>query len=651
MRSSRPPSVSSVVRYQAARRRAHGPRALRPDPARHAADASSASGSPPRAARTSGTTSRSRRSSALARRVKVAEKQLNVTLPGPRGDRARDRLRPAGGRRVLGRLALRHGDADPGRPGDEDDLAPLDPARSRRADLLPEAGRRRRSATDRSTQAYADCGSAGHARHGQAPDEPPDQLPDHGQLPRLQGDRRQDRRDLARRRPPLLPRQQRHRGRELREHQPPARLPAPDRRAGARLRPLPPHRRRLPPDRAPAGVRARAQGAVRAATSSLLELPSLVPIAHAQRRGRRRRSSDKRGRSAGCSSRLAPPGRPLLPGQDRGRHRRQRDERLDRRTSSRRSTSSPIPTSRSSKAANAAALGIEDEAEDRRAAGLEDDRPRAERQRRRRLRRERLVPARAARLRDGAAARQRRAERADAELLPHADLLRQARRRARRRRRTRSRSSSCPPTSGRCRRTRSCARSTRARCSSSSLGETFHNELVTPAAAAAGAGARAADRPLRRDDGARACCSRSQQPRAVHARGADGARASSSYPDTQYGDVASRLYWIDKKHHRRRSGSSSRTGAGEYWGIEETNMPNPPILADKSFQRRPQGPRVPALLLGLEPAHGRAARARHELLGREHAARLALERDDARDRQGPQAAHSAASRVRRRWLR
>ncbi len=32
-----------------------------------------------------------------------------------------------------------------------------------------------------------------------------------------------------------------------------------------------------------------------------------------------------------------------------------------------------------------------------------------------------------------------------------------------------------------------------------------------------------------------------------------------------------------------------KTGAGEYWGIEETNMPNPPVLADKSFQHNIKG--------------------------------------------------------------
>jgi len=59
----------------------------------------------------------------------------------------------------------------------------------------------------------------------------------------------------------------------------------------------------------------------------------------------------------------------------------------------------------------------------------------------------------------------------------------------------------------------------------------------------------------------------------------------SSYPDNQYGDVASRLYWIDKQHHDKAIRLVFRTGAGEYWGIEETNMPNPPILADRSFHR------------------------------------------------------------------
>ena len=60
---------------------------------------------------------------------------------------------------------------------------------------------------------------------------------------------------------------------------------------------------------------------------------------------------------------------------------------------------------------------------------------------------------------------------------------------------------------------------------------------------------------------------------------------ASSSPDDQYGDIAARLYWIDKGEHARAVRLVFRTGAGEYWGVEETDMPNPPILSDKSFQR------------------------------------------------------------------
>ncbi len=64
---------------------------------------------------------------------------------------------------------------------------------------------------------------------------------------------------------------------------------------------------------------------------------------------------------------------------------------------------------------------------------------------------------------------------------------------------------------------------------------------------------------------------------------------SSSYPDDQYGDVSHRLYWIDKAHHDKAITLVFKTGAGEYWDVEETNMPNPPVLADKSFQHNIKG--------------------------------------------------------------
>ena len=88
-------------------------------------------------------------------------------------------------------------------------------------------------------------------------DRAPDQLPDHGQLPRLHPGRGQARRDLDRRRPPLLPFEQRHVTRLVRPllgDQPPTGLPATKRLAGARLRPLPAHRRRHLPQCAPAAV-------------------------------------------------------------------------------------------------------------------------------------------------------------------------------------------------------------------------------------------------------------------------------------------------------------------------------------------------------------------------------------------------------------
>ncbi len=64
---------------------------------------------------------------------------------------------------------------------------------------------------------------------------------------------------------------------------------------------------------------------------------------------------------------------------------------------------------------------------------------------------------------------------------------------------------------------------------------------------------------------------------------------SSSYPDDQFGDKAARLYWIDKRHHDKAIRLVFKTGAGEYWGIEETNMPSPPVLADKSFEHNIKG--------------------------------------------------------------
>ena len=56
----------------------------------------------------------------------------------------------------------------------------------------------------------------------------------------------------------------------------------------------------------------------------------------------------------------------------------------------------------------------------------------------------------------------------------------------------------------------------------------------------------------------------------------------NSYPDTCCGDVAARLYWITKGKKAIRL--VYKTGGNEYWGVEETNFTQAPILGDRSFQ-------------------------------------------------------------------
>ena len=57
----------------------------------------------------------------------------------------------------------------------------------------------------------------------------------------------------------------------------------------------------------------------------------------------------------------------------------------------------------------------------------------------------------------------------------------------------------------------------------------------------------------------------------------------ASYPDTQVGDKASRVYWIDGRGHHKAVRLVFHDG-NEYWGIEETNWDGAPALADKSFR-------------------------------------------------------------------
>jgi LCP family protein required for cell wall assembly len=58
----------------------------------------------------------------------------------------------------------------------------------------------------------------------------------------------------------------------------------------------------------------------------------------------------------------------------------------------------------------------------------------------------------------------------------------------------------------------------------------------------------------------------------------------SSYPDTLPSDKPVRLYWIDGRGKHKAIRMVFRTGANEFWGIEETNFADAPLLADRSFQ-------------------------------------------------------------------
>ena len=100
------------------------------------------------------------------------------------------------------------------------------------------------------------------------------------------------------------------------------------------------------------------------------------------------------------------------------------------------------------------------------------------------------------------------------------------------------------------------------------------------------------------------------------------------------------MYRIDPdgKHKTIRLTYKLGTGTNEYWGVQMTDWEDAPVLSERNFIRsiggrtyelHYSGPKLHMVVL----RQGGAT-----LLGREHAARLALERDDARDRQGSQAA-------------
>ena len=185
--------------------------------------------------------------------VRKAARQLDVALPGQPAVALVIGYDARKGGRADGR-SLGHADARPRGSVHRLDLAPLVPARHERGDPLPGT----HAVLRQDQRRVRDLRPAGLAPDRARAHRRPDQLPDHGQLPRLPADRRPARRRVDRRRPALL--QRPWRPVRLRDDQPPSGLPAAHRAADARLRALPPHGLRPLPRGAPAAVRQGVQG-------------------------------------------------------------------------------------------------------------------------------------------------------------------------------------------------------------------------------------------------------------------------------------------------------------------------------------------------------------------------------------------------------
>ena len=163
------------------------------------------------------------------------------------------------------------------------------------------------------------------------------------------------------------------------------------------------------------------------------------------------------------------------------------------------------------------------------------------------------------------------------------------------------------------------------------VGQTFHGTLAEAPVDKTPQRQRRTSRRRRRL--ARLLRERVRSP--VQGDGADRARALVL--DRPRAPV--RMYRIDPDGKHKTIRLTYRTGANEYWGVQMTDWEDAP--SSRSATSRDRRPALRAPLQRAEAAHGRAAAGRRELLGREHAARLALERDDDRDRQGLQADREA----------
>ena len=86
-----------------------------------------------------------------------------------------------------------------------------------------------------------------------------------------------------------------------------------------------------------------------------------------------------------------------------------------------------------------------------------------------------------------------------------------------------------------------------------------------------------------------------------------------------------RMYRIDPDGKHKTIRLTYRTGAREYWGVQMTDWDEAPVLSERNFVRVDRRAKLRAPLHRPEAAHGRAPAGGCDVLGREHAARLAFE--------------------------
>ena len=285
--------------------------------------------------------------------------------------------------------------------------------------------------------------------------------------------------------------------------------------------------------------------------------------------------------------------------------------------------------------------GARREGEDEGSAAEGDERDGAERQRRHGLGVERELPARAARLPDPDAAERHSRQRTDASRTSARRSTsirgRRGRRRPRRKVANLFGSADVQKTTPAIRALANDAMLTAV------VGQTFHGTLAV-GPGRPDAEARAGERRARRLGVARS------PPRApvegrLPADGADRARAV----------VVDRSRAAGAAVPVRRQGQAQDGAAHLQDGLERLLGRAAVELGGRTGAREPQlraqhrRPALRAVLQRPAPPHGRSQAGRRQLLGRQHPARPALERDDARDRQGAAADRQGSSaRGRRR---